>query len=322
MKRSSQFHRGTLMRYGFVVVGLTIGVAATIVPAAAALATPIVAQADDEKSKENESDQERVYSGPQPGETITPFKVLRVKDGETEELEIVAETERTTLICFVHRLGNDDRILFGLGLVDFYASRHEELTSHFVLLSDDRAKITMMLQGWARGSLFTKSLVSLSVDGVEGPGAYGLNRNVAMTVLVAKGNKVVDNLVFQAPNFRDLETIMGAVAKALGKPEPILAEVQQELRAERQRQADERIKASPVFKIAPNEELGRIMYGMVNARGNPSQNAKRRSKQLLDWAGDSEDRMSALKKYCKAVLAGDFKLDQYSQSAIQTIAGE
>lgn len=63
----------------------------------------------------------------------------------------------------MHRLGNDDRILFGLGLVDFYASRHKELTSHFVLLSDDREKMMMMLRGWARGSLFTKSLVQLSV---------------------------------------------------------------------------------------------------------------------------------------------------------------
>jgi hypothetical protein len=325
MKRSHCFHRRVLIRYWFALAaaGIIVGAAPKVDPAAKAQATSAVAQADDEKPKATDAVQKRIFSGPQPGEKIKPFKVLHIKADQPKELEIVKETdERTTLICFVHRLSNDDRILFGLGLVDFYASRHKELTSHFVLLSDDRAKMIMMLQGWARGSLFTKSLVSVSVDGIEGPGYYGLNRNVAMTVLVAKGNKVVSNLVFKAPNNRDLQTIMAAVAKALGKPEPTLAKVQQELRAERQRQADKRIKASPVFKLAPNEQLGRIMFGMVNARGNRSQNAKRRSQQLLDWAGDSKERRSALKKYCIAVLAGDFNLNQYSLAAIQKLAGD
>ena len=301
---------------------LIIGAAPKVDSAAAALATPTVAQADDEKPKATDSVQERIFSGPQPGEEITPFTVLRVKADQPKELEIVQETdEPTTLIYFVHRLSGDDRILFGLGLVDFYASRQKELTSHFVLLSDDRAKMLSMLRGWARGSLFTKSLVSVSVDGAEGPGDYGLNRNVAMTVLVAKGNKVVNNLVFEDPNRRDLQTIMAAVAKALGKAEPTLAKVQQELRAERQRRLEKRITSSRVFKLAPNDKLGRSMFGMVNARGNRSQNAKRRSQQLLDWAGDSRERQSALKKYCKAVLTGDFNLNQYSLTAIQNLAG-
>ena len=322
MKLSNQFHRGTLIRYWFILAGLILGAAANVGPAATALATPFVAQADDGKPKENDSSQEPIFSGPQPGEKVTPFKVLRVKDNQPEELEIVKDTEGTTLICFVHRLSGDDRILYGLPLVDFYASRQKELTSHFVLLSEDRAKTLQMLRGWARGSIFNKSLISVSVDGIEGPGDYGLNRNVAMTVLVAKGNKVVDNIVLEDPNGRDLETIMAAVAKALGEPTPTLAKVQQELRAERQRKRDERIKSSPVFKLAPNEQLGRIMFGMVNARGNRSQNAKRRSQQLVDWAGDSKERQSTLRKYCKAVLEGDFELDQYSRAAVEKLAGE
>lgn len=96
--------------------------------------------------------------------------MLRLKDDQATELEIVKENDGNTLICFVHKLSTDDRILYGLPLVDFYAPQQKELTSHFVLLSDDRAKMTKMLRGWARGSLFSKSLVSLSVDGAEGPG--------------------------------------------------------------------------------------------------------------------------------------------------------
>ena len=324
MKRSHGLHQRTPIRCWPVLAaaGLIVGVTPMVDPAASTLAIPPEAQAEDEKPTEIDSDQQRIFSGPQPGEKITPFKVLRVKDDQPNELEIVKKTDGTTLICFVHRLSADDRILYGLPLVDFYASKQEKLTSHYVLLSEDRAKMLKMLRGWSRGSLFKASLVSLSVDGAEGPGDYGLNRNVAMTVLVAKGDTVLNNITLEDPNARDLEAIMVAVAKAQGKPMPTLTKVQKELRAERQRQAEKRIKASPVFKIAPNEELGRIMFGMVNGRGNQTLITKRRSQQLLDWAGNDKERQSELKKYCKAVLAGDFKLNQYSQAALQKLAGE
>lgn len=265
----------------------------------------------------------RVFSGPQPGESIQPFKVLRYQNDEATELEIAkTHANDITLICFVHKLSNDDRILYGFGLVDYYLRRHQALTSHVVLLTDDRAKTMKMLKGWMRGSLFTKSSVGVSTDGHEGPGSYGLNRNVAMTVVVAKGDQVVDNLVFQAPNNNDLQSIMASVAKALGKPKPDLAQVRKELRAERQREADKRMKASPVFKLAPEEQLGRIMYGLVHARGNRVKNAERRSKLLLEWVGEDDERRSMLNKYCKAVLAGDFKPDRYAQAAIEAFVAE
>ena len=327
MKRSQRFSRRALIRYwcALLTAGLIVGASLTVDPAAKALAQADEKNpaADTEEPAADEEAQIRVFSGPQTGEEIRPFRVLRVKDNETEELEIVKETdERTTLICFVHKLSNDDRILYGLGMVDFYGLRHDDLTSHFVLLSDERDKLMPMLKGWSQGSLFKKSFVSLSADGSEGPGYYGLNRHVAMTVVVARGNKVVSNLVFNAPNNNDLQKIMAAVAEAYGEPAPTLASVQQELRAERQRQMDIRLKASRVFKIAPAEEPGRIMFGMVNGRGNQTQNAKRRSQQLLDWAGDDKERKVALKEYCKAVLAGDFDLNRYSREAIEKLAGD
>lgn len=322
MKRSHRFHQRAIIRCSLALItgGLLVEPTLPLSPAAETLVAATLSQSNSEAA---DAAQQQTFSGPQPGEKIAPFKVVHVKAAGQQELEIVKDTEdRVTLICFIHRLSNDDRVLFGLGLVDFYAARHRDLTSHFVLLSDDRPKITEMLRRWQQGALFTKSLVSVSVDGAEGPGYYGLNRHVAMTVLVAKGNKVVDNFVFNAPNRNDLHTIMKSVAKALDQPEPELAKVQQELRAERQRQADKRMKASPVFKLAPHAELGRIMFGMVNARGNRSQNAKRRSQQLLDWAGDSEERKAALQKYCKAVLSGDFKLNRYSLAALKKLAEE
>ena len=291
MQRPLSFHRWIAVQLWMAFVATCLIFAST---------TEVGAESNDEKPIAIEV-QERIFSGPQPGEQVRPFKVLGYKAGNAEEWEIVKPPDdSTTLICFVHKLSNDDRVLYGLGLVDFYVARHQSLTSHIVLLSDDREKMMAMLRGWTRGSLFTKSQLSLSLDGVEGPGSYGLNRKVAMTVVVAKGNKVVDNIVFQAPNGRDLQTIMASVAIALGEPEPNLANVQKELRAERQRRVEKKIKTSPVFQLAPNEQLGRIMYGMVHARGNRSKNAERLSQQLTAWVGDSDERKSTLRKYCQA----------------------
>lgn len=313
MNHSLNFKRPAVARLLVLAISLV----------AVASDTGVAQEKDAELQAIEKVEPRQVFSGPQPGEKVRPFKVLTFKGDEAKEVEIVKETEEgVTLICFVHKLSNDDRVIYGMGLVDFYAVPHKAVTSHIVMLTDDRPKMLKMLKGWGRGPFFSKSMLSVSIDGAEGPGSYGLNRNVAMTVVVAKGNKVVDNFVFQAPNNRDLQTIMASIAKAIGKPEPTLAKVQQELRAERQRQVDKRIKGSPVFKLAPNEQLGRIMYGMVHARGNRVKNAERRTKQLREWAGDNDERTLALKKYCKAVLAGDFKPDRYSLEAIQEFAAD
>ncbi|MEL6107099.1 MAG: hypothetical protein AAFU85_13740 [Planctomycetota bacterium] len=309
-------HQRFRPRFGFAIAAafLTLGLPTSVEPAG-------IVFADDTNQEPADAAGERVFSGPQPGEKLKSFKVLHIEDDEPQELEIVTEdSEGVTLICFVHRLSNDDRILYGWGLVDFYAKRHPDLTSHVVLLSDEQGKMTDMLLRYARANMFPQSTVGLSIDGAEGPGFYGLNRHVAMTVLVGKDNKVVENLVFNAPNARDLEQIMVAVAKALDKPEPTLAAVQQELRAERQREMDKRVKASAVYKLAPNDELGRIMFGMVNGRGNLSLVAKRRSEQLRAWVGDSDDRKATLKKYCESVLSGKFNLNRYSRAALKALA--
>ncbi len=342
MKRSKRIYQRAIVRSWFFAMTAGLIVAAAHSTTALAQDTPPAAK-DDKKPKATKKVQERIFSGPQPGERIKPFKVLHVKAEATKQLEVakvkklgertktdkptksserIKNDKRTTLICFVHKLSTDDRILYGLGLVDFYLTKHKDISSHFVLLSKEREKMTKMLRGWARGRVFKKSVVSLSADGAEGPGSYGLNRNVAMTVVVARGDKVVSNLVFKAVNAKDLEKIMVEVAKASGKPVPKLAKVQQELRAERQAAMTKRIEASPVFKIAPNEQLGRTMFFMVNGRGNLSRVANFRTKQLREWAGDNKERNAELKKYCNAVLDGDFKLNRYAKEALQKLAGE
>ena len=59
--------------------------------------------------------------------------------------------------------------------------------------------------------------MGISADGLEGPGSYGLNRNVALTVLVGKDNKVTGNFALVQPSVQaDGPKIFQAIVAALG----------------------------------------------------------------------------------------------------------
>ena len=54
--------------------------------------------------------------------------------------------------------------------------------------------------------------VGISVDGEEGPGSYGLNRNVELTFVLAKENKVVANFAFVQSSVTDAPVISASRA--------------------------------------------------------------------------------------------------------------
>ena len=58
-------------------------------------------------------------------------------------------------------------------------------------------------------------VVGLSKDGSAGPPAYGLDRNLTATVLVARKGKVVHNLPYVGNAFYTQPHILGAIAKAM-----------------------------------------------------------------------------------------------------------
>lgn len=70
------------------------------------------------------------------------------------------------------------------------------------------------------------SVVGISPDGREGPGSYGLNRNVTLTILVAKDNKVIANFALVQPSLQvDMPKVLEGVVKAAGGKLPKLEEL-------------------------------------------------------------------------------------------------
>jgi len=169
------------------------------------------------------------FSGPQAGEKVTPFVVRAVVgDRAGQEIDLVKDAQgKPIVLFFVHEVTRPSVGLARL-LLNYAASRKADgLHAGLVLLSADATSS----EDWAKraaGALPSGVPVGISKDGAEGPGAYGLNRKVAVTVLVAKENKVTANFALVQPSIAaDAPKIAKAIAEALGdSAAPTMEELQ------------------------------------------------------------------------------------------------
>lgn len=162
-----------------------------------------------------------IFSGPQVGEETTGFELMGVYDDKAgKNFDPIAEADgRPTLLIFVHKLTRPGFALTrGLAA---YADQVSEEKGYVAVawLSDDKAEAEAFLNR-ARKSLNLQVPLGISVDGGEGPGAYGLNRNVELTILVAKDNRVTANFPLVQPSPAEAVKIAAEYAKALGIDPP------------------------------------------------------------------------------------------------------
>jgi hypothetical protein len=161
-----------------------------------------------------------VYSGPQPGERTTAFKVLELTGpADGKERDPVAEDAgQPTALVFVHAM--ERSLVPLLRTVDQYgALRKDKLKTEVVFLAKDRIEGEQRARAAAR-SLQLQSRTGLSLDGAEGPGNYGLNKECLMTILTTKDNKVLANFALVQPGIADAPKVIEALARACGDTAP------------------------------------------------------------------------------------------------------
>ncbi len=81
-------------------------------------------------------------------------------------------------------------------------------------------------------SLNLRSPLGISFDGKEGPGSYGLNREVMLTILVVHESKVAANFAIVSPNETDAPRIKAAADEVLKASAPAPAGTPEELRSQ------------------------------------------------------------------------------------------
>ena len=180
-----------------------------------------------ERSEEN-----RIFSGPQPGEKLPSLKVTGIRDRlDGTTFDITAKADRKPLILFlqdtnavgVKGLVNVSKLLLK---IDAFQKRHSKATDAeksnqglqigVVFLADSLDTLPDWAHGMLNEEISNEILTGISPEGREGPGSYGLNRNVAQTVIIAKDGKVLHNFAFTQPMLYSDPHFLGAVADAIG----------------------------------------------------------------------------------------------------------
>jgi hypothetical protein len=247
------------------------------------------------------ADDDPVFSGPQVGEKIVPFKVQGVYDDLAgKEIDFVTAAEgKPTLLIFVHEL---TRPSLGMtrALTDYAAGRAKDgLATGIVWLAADKSEAEQYLKR-ARQSLNLKAPVGISVDGIEGPGSYGLNRKVALTILVAKDNKVTANFALVQPSLTEAPAVLGEVVKLIGGKAPTLADL-----------------APPQRAGEPDGRLRELLRAVIQRTASPEE-VKKAAEAVEQYVGEDKARRQDLGGIAKRVVEGG-KLSDYGTPAAQDI---
>jgi hypothetical protein len=171
--------------------------------------------------------QDPPFSGPQVGEKLNSFKVRGVFDDEAgKDLDFVGQAEgKPIVLIFVHDVNRQSlsmaRILSG-----YTVSRAKDGLSTGVIWLDDDATAAENQLKKVRHALTPKAPTGISLEGREGPGSYGLNRNVMLTILVGKEGKVTSNFALVQPSLQvDLPQILQSVVDVVGGEVPKLSDL-------------------------------------------------------------------------------------------------
>ncbi|MEC7565733.1 MAG: hypothetical protein VX738_08620 [Planctomycetota bacterium] len=173
-----------------------------------------------------QEDPSKVFSGPQPGEPLAAFDVQYAfgeEAGKTMD-PLKAAGEKPILLIFVHQL---TRPVIGLtrALTQFSEQHQDALYTNMIFLTDDVTAMRQRLTR-ARQALPSKTSVTIAPQGIEGPGAYGLNRNVTLTIVFGKSQSVVSNTALIEPSVQaDAVKILTPIAKTLNLKVPKLMEL-------------------------------------------------------------------------------------------------
>lgn len=248
---------------------------------------------------------EAVFSGPQVGEKLTSFEVTGVYDeAEGKPLDFVARADgRPLMLIFVHQVTRPSHGL--VRLMSEYAKRRADdgLQAGVVWLEDDRSKAEQFLKR-ARGSLRLSAPVGVSVDGSEGPGSYGLNRNVTLTVLVAKDNQVTANFALVQPNETDAPNILAEVCKLIGGQPPTLAQIRQQIRG-----------PAAANMRAPDPEFRAVIRPVIDKTAS-AEAVSQAAAKVEKYVGDDKDKQSMLGAIARRIVDSG-RLENYGTPAAQ-----
>ena len=171
--------------------------------------------------------QDPVFSGPQPGEPLIPFHVRSLSASDAgKQIDYVANAKgKPLLLVFVHDV-NRQSISLVRNITAYTAKRKGDgLQTSVIMLHDDANDAEKKFQTM-KHALTADTPTGVSLEGQEGPGSYGLNRLVTLTILLSKDDKVVANYALVQPSLQvDLLKIVRSITEIIGGQVPTMEEL-------------------------------------------------------------------------------------------------
>jgi hypothetical protein len=244
-----------------------------------------------------------IFSGPQVGEKLTPFKVRGVLDPHAgKDIDFIEMAkEGPVVLVFVHDL-NRQSLSMTRVLTSYTKTRAKDgLTTGVVWLSDDATEAENTIKK-VKGALTEGVPVGVSPDGREGPGKYGLNRKVMLTILVGNKNKVTANFALVQPSLQaDLPKVLEAVVKEVGGKVPKLEE----------------LEGMPKVKDAPKQDpnLRGLLTPVIKLTATPEE-VEKAAKALEEYLAKNEATKAEVGRICNTIIDAG-KLTDYGTPKAQ-----
>lgn len=246
------------------------------------------------------AEDKKIFSGPQVGEKLPPLKVKGVFGEQSgKEFDFVKlAAGKPTVLIFLHKR---ERPAVGVirAVMRFCGKKTPgDVFAGVVMLTDDATTT----ETWLKISSVKKALaadeknvhVGISPDGQEGPGAYGLNRNVTLTILVANKGKVTANFPLVQPSVQvDVPKVLKKlIALTGGKlPEPELGirallgpVINKRAKPDAVDKAAKRVEAYVKTRPAVRQRIGAIARRIIDAGKLKNYGTTRAQEYLTKWA--------------------------------------
>jgi hypothetical protein len=247
---------------------------------------------------------DKVFSGPQVGEKLSSFKVRGVFDNDAGvELDFVAKANgKPILLIFVHDF-NRQSLGFTRTLSQYTHQRSKDgLTTGVVWLDDDATEAETKLKR-SRHGLAPDVPIGIFLDGIEGPGSYGLNRKVMLTILVGNEDKVTANFALVQPSLKsDLPQVLESVVALIGGSVPKLEELMK---------TPEGMQPGPSRDAATNQapNLRPYLAPVIQLKATPEE-VDKAAKELVEVVEKDAAARKELGRIASTIV-GSGKLDNY-----------
>lgn len=171
--------------------------------------------------------QEPVFSGPQIKEPLVPFQIRSLTEPDVgKQVDYVTNAKgKPLLLVFVHDVNRQSISMVRL-LTAYSAKRlGDGLRTGVVMLHEDANEAEKNFQRM-KHALNVETPTGVSLEGREGPGSYGLNRLVTLTILIGQDDKVTANYALVQPSLQvDLPKIVKSITEVVGGTVPTMEEL-------------------------------------------------------------------------------------------------